>query len=208
MGHRGFWKRKNLRRYKHGNSISGQVESQSLWERLKIKYPKIYVFVNIMIWVLPIGAYSIRPYADYFINPEPRLEYNLAGDASILGHISPYRLWIEDETKTLIPGQKSIIDIQVQNRYDQPLLTDYDFTKIDDIIINTSYNRQSGDNPIAINSHEWNHFYLDVYVNESAKEGNYTFCFTVKEAIKNREMNYQTECSTFNISLKPINIQQ
>ena len=192
----------------HGKSSSVQTKSISFWEKLKIKYPKLYVFLNILIFVVPIGTYIIRPYVDYYNNPDPQLEYNLAGNASILGHISPYRLWIGHETKTLISGQSSIIDIQVQNRYEQPLLTDYDFTKNDDIIINVSYNRQSGDNPIAINSHDWNHFYLDVYVNESAKEGNYNFCFTVKEAIKNRDVNYQTECSIFNISLKPTNIQQ
>ena len=146
------------------------MEDQIFWGKLKKKYPKFYVFIHIIIILSPFVTYAARPYADYYVNPNPQLEYNLAGDDHFfLSHISSYNLWIKD-TNNLVQRQSSIIDIQVQNKYDQPLLTYYDFTKINGIIVNVSYNGQSKkniDTPIAINSHEWNHFYLDVYVIKS-----------------------------------------
>ncbi|MFA4820430.1 MAG: hypothetical protein WC613_05760 [Candidatus Aenigmatarchaeota archaeon] len=181
----------------------------SVWEKLKQKHPYLYCAFNILIILLPIGTYVIRPYVDYYFSPNSQLEHNLAGDPWFIGHVSSYNLWIDNRSTNLTVGIRSIIDVQIQNKYDIPLLTSYEVNNIDGLnILNISLNRQTNDNPVSIVSSEWHHFYLDVYVNESAKLGKNEFCFRVKETLKDRSNNYEKECVDIIISHKPTTGQQ
>ncbi|MBI2075785.1 MAG: hypothetical protein HYT72_00865 [Candidatus Aenigmarchaeota archaeon] len=177
------------------------------WERFKKNHPNMWLAIKIIWLILPIFAFFIRPYVDFATYPTSQLEHTLSGN-NILGHISSYNLWTTNETINLIKGRTDVIDFKVQNKYEVPLLTQYDLTDIYGLEINLSYNGQSRDNPVSINSYDWNYFSAIIYVNSSAEIGYHKLCLRVNEAIKVWERNYQIQCVDISISDKQAEKQQ